>query len=112
MPLDADRAVDERDLGDGAHERPMMCPAKSGARQVRAGSRPTFHAPDVLAVIDKVRLQLPFLSSMETISPSAPLLQYQLEASNFDELSMDESLLFSDSLKVPCSSLLDSHSNS
>ncbi|KAJ8499495.1 hypothetical protein OPV22_010047 [Ensete ventricosum] len=36
---------------------------------------------------------------METISPSAPLLQYQLEASNFDELSMDESLLFSDSLK-------------
>ncbi|URD73060.1 hypothetical protein MUK42_24154 [Musa troglodytarum] len=48
---------------------------------------------------NKVRLQLPFLSSMETISPSAPLLQNQLDASNFDELSMDQSLLFSDSLK-------------
>ncbi|CAL9075401.1 unnamed protein product [Musa textilis] len=36
---------------------------------------------------------------METISPSAPLLQNQLDASNFDELSMDQSLLFSDSLK-------------
>ncbi|XP_065048070.1 putative protein ABIL2 isoform X2 [Musa acuminata AAA Group] len=48
---------------------------------------------------DKVRLLLPFLSSMETVSPSAPLLQNQLDASNFDELSMDQSLLFSDSLK-------------
>ncbi|THU65049.1 hypothetical protein C4D60_Mb01t33040 [Musa balbisiana] len=36
---------------------------------------------------------------METVSPSAPLLQDQLAASNFDELSMDQSLLFSDSLK-------------
>ncbi|CAL9193449.1 unnamed protein product [Musa hybrid cultivar] len=36
---------------------------------------------------------------METVSPSAPLLQNQLDASNFDELSMDQSLLFSDSLK-------------
>ncbi|CAL9065357.1 unnamed protein product [Musa banksii] len=36
---------------------------------------------------------------METVSPSAPLLQNQPDASNFDELSMDQSLLFSDSLK-------------
>ncbi|XP_009420789.2 putative protein ABIL2 isoform X2 [Musa acuminata AAA Group] len=36
---------------------------------------------------------------METVSPSASLLQNQLDASNFDELSMDQSLLFSDSLK-------------
>uniref|UniRef100_A0A804HXG7 Protein ABIL2 n=2 Tax=Musa acuminata subsp. malaccensis TaxID=214687 RepID=A0A804HXG7_MUSAM len=34
-----------------------------------------------------------------TVSPSASLLQNQLDASNFDELSMDQSLLFSDSLK-------------
>ncbi|RZR79732.1 hypothetical protein BHM03_00005537, partial [Ensete ventricosum] len=44
-----------------------------------------------------------FLSPMEIVAlPSTSEMFNHQDASNFDELSMEQSLLFSDTLKVPC----------